>query len=136
MQYTQKELQHIRDTSGDEFVVRVTRADNGRVTEDIAHDVDEALEVSAQRLQRPSTYCVEVFRITSNGTLAPTLGPTFSNARVPVVENLLLREGPVEIWEIFGPEPTRYLVYGVTSSGDPRVCPSLDMARSVAASAL
>lgn len=136
MQYTQKELQHIRDTSGDEFVVRVTRADDGRVVDDIAHDVDEALAVSADLLNRPSTYCTEIFRITSNGTLEPTIGVTFSNARVPVVENLLLKEGPVEIWEIFGPEPTHYLVYGATESGDPRVCPSLDMARSVAASAI
>lgn len=136
MQYTQKELQQIRDTNGDEFVVRVTRADDGRIVDDIAHDVDEALEVSAQRLKRPSTYCVEIFRITSNGTLAPTLGPTFSNVRVPVANTRLLKEGHVEIWEIVGPEPTHYIVYGATESGDPRVCPSLDMARSVAASAL
>lgn len=50
--------------------------------------------------------------------------------------HMLLKEGPVEIWEIVSSEPTHYIVYGVTESGDPRVCPSLDMARSVAASAL
>lgn len=55
---------------------------------------------------------------------------------LPVTKTRLLKEGPVEIWEISGSEPTHYLVYGVASSGDPRVCPSLDMARSVAASAL
>lgn len=135
MQYSPEELQQIFD-NGDEFVVRVTRADDGRVVDDIAHDVDEALEVSAQRLNRPSTYCVEIFRITANGTLAPTLGPTFSTARIPITKTRLLKEGPVEIWEVTGSGPTEYFVYGITASGDPTVCPSLDMARSVAASAL
>jgi len=84
MQYTPTELQQIRDTNGDEFVVRVTRADDGRVVDDIAHDVDEALEVSAQRLRLATTYCVEIFRITSNGILKPTLGPTFGSTHSPV----------------------------------------------------
>jgi len=36
----------------------------------------------------------------------------------------------VEIWEV----DCEFYVYGVLHSGDPRVCPSIGMARSVAAS--
>ncbi len=46
---------------------------------------------------------------------------------------LLFKNGPIEIWsvpEIWGVD---YYVYGVTLSGDPRICPSLGMAREVAA---
>jgi hypothetical protein len=47
---------------------------------------------------------------------------------------LVAKYGPVEIWEVtesYGPD---FYVYGVTENGDPRVCPSLGMAREVAAS--
>jgi hypothetical protein len=45
--------------------------------------------------------------------------------------NLIERyENGVEIWEVDG----EFYVYGVLASGDPRVCPSIGMARSVAAS--
>ncbi len=42
---------------------------------------------------------------------------------------LIAKIGRVEIWEVYG----EYYVYGVTQSGDPRVCPSLGMAREIAA---
>lgn len=44
---------------------------------------------------------------------------------------LIARIGNAEIW-LCGNE---YFVYGVTASGDPRVCPSEDMARAIAQSA-
>jgi hypothetical protein len=44
---------------------------------------------------------------------------------------LLYRFGKIEIWLINGD----FYVYGVMLSGDPRICPSYDMAREVAAGA-
>ena len=41
---------------------------------------------------------------------------------------LIEKHGNIEIWEVDG----EYFVYGLYSSGDPRVCPSLGMAREVA----
>ncbi len=38
-----------------------------------------------------------------------------------------------EIWAITEDYGVDYYVYGVYASGDPRVCPSLSMARDVAA---
>jgi len=49
---------------------------------------------------------------------------------------LVTKYGPVEIWEVTESYGSDFYVYGVTENGDPRVCPSLDMAREVAASAL
>ncbi len=43
---------------------------------------------------------------------------------------LILKNGPIEIWEV----GNEFFVYGVTLSGDPRICPSLGMAHEVAAS--
>ena len=43
---------------------------------------------------------------------------------------LIEKYGNIEIWLVDG----EYYVYGVTLSGDPRVCPSLGLAREVAAS--
>lgn len=45
---------------------------------------------------------------------------------------LIDKYGQIEIWEVDG----EFYVYGVTVGGDPRVCPSLGMAREVAASAV
>ena len=42
---------------------------------------------------------------------------------------LIEKRGQIEIWEVDG----EFYVYGITNSGDPRVCPSLGMAREVAA---
>ncbi|MBN9051561.1 MAG: hypothetical protein J0H78_19045 [Rhizobiales bacterium] len=42
---------------------------------------------------------------------------------------LIEQHGAIEIWQVDG----EFYVYGVTDSGDPRVCPSLGMAREVAA---
>ncbi|MEX2431077.1 MAG: hypothetical protein WD645_04070 [Dehalococcoidia bacterium] len=42
---------------------------------------------------------------------------------------LIEKRNSIEIWLIDG----EYYVYGVTVSGDPRVCPSLGMAREAAA---
>lgn len=44
---------------------------------------------------------------------------------------LIEKRGKIEIWLVDG----ECYVYGVTMSGDPRVCPSLGMAREVAACA-
>lgn len=44
---------------------------------------------------------------------------------------LVAKFGKVEIWEMDG----EFYVYGVTTGGDPRVCPSLGMAHEVAAGA-
>jgi hypothetical protein len=43
---------------------------------------------------------------------------------------LIEKRGKIEIWQV----GNEYYVYGVTVNGDPRVCPSLGMAREVAAS--
>lgn len=45
---------------------------------------------------------------------------------------LIAQYGRIEIWRVDG----EFYVYGVTQSGDPRVCPSLGMAREIAAAAL
>lgn len=44
---------------------------------------------------------------------------------------LIFKNGDVEIWAVTEVHGTDYYVYGVTR--DPRVCPSLSMAREVAA---
>ena len=46
----------------------------------------------------------------------------------------IYQEGDVEIWAVEEAHGTDYYVYGVTES--PRVVPSEDMAREIAASAL
>jgi hypothetical protein len=46
---------------------------------------------------------------------------------------LIFKLGNVEIWSIPETWETDFYVYGVTASGDPRVCPSLGMAHEVAA---
>lgn len=46
---------------------------------------------------------------------------------------LIFKSGPIEIWEITEAYGTEYYVYGVMESGDPRICPSLGMAREIAA---
>lgn len=46
---------------------------------------------------------------------------------------LIEKNGDVEIWQVNEPWGADFYVYGVTNSGDPRVCPSLAMAREVAA---
>lgn len=47
----------------------------------------------------------------------------------------IFSNGTVEIWAVSESWGVDYWVYGVTASGDPRVCPSLDMAHEVAATA-
>jgi hypothetical protein len=43
---------------------------------------------------------------------------------------LIEKRGRIEIWlSRYG----EFFVYGVTASGDPRICPSLGMAREIAA---
>jgi hypothetical protein len=44
---------------------------------------------------------------------------------------LIEKYGRIEIWLMAG----EYYVYGITNSGDPRVCPSIGMARELAAGA-
>jgi hypothetical protein len=46
---------------------------------------------------------------------------------------LIFKNGAIEIWSVNESWGTDYYVYGVTVSGDPRVCPSLGMAHEVAA---
>jgi hypothetical protein len=46
---------------------------------------------------------------------------------------LIFKDGPIEIWTVAESWGVEYYVYGVTIGGDPRVCPSLGMAREVAA---
>ena len=46
---------------------------------------------------------------------------------------LIERRGSVEIWEVTADGVSEWYVYGVMAGGDPRVCPSLGMAREVAA---
>ncbi len=41
--------------------------------------------------------------------------------------------GGIEIWEVSEPYGVEYFIYGVTAGGDPIVCPSIGMAREVAA---
>ena len=45
---------------------------------------------------------------------------------------LIFKSGQIEIWAVTESYGVDYYVYGVMASG-PRVCPSLDMARAVAA---
>lgn len=45
---------------------------------------------------------------------------------------LIYRNGRVQIWAVKEAWGIDYYVYGVLSSGDPRVCPSLGMAYEVA----
>jgi hypothetical protein len=45
---------------------------------------------------------------------------------------LIFKAGKVEIYEVRESYGVEFYVYGVTASGDPRVCPSLAMAREVA----
>lgn len=42
---------------------------------------------------------------------------------------LVFKNGPIEIWSV-GDE---FFVYGVTTGGDPVVCPSIGMAHEIAA---
>lgn len=49
---------------------------------------------------------------------------------------LIFKQGRVEIWEVSEGIGIEYYVYGVTQSGDPKVCPSLGMAQEVAAAGL
>lgn len=44
---------------------------------------------------------------------------------------LIEKRGRVEIWH--DTREDEYYVYGVTMSGDPRICPSIGMAREIAA---
>lgn len=46
---------------------------------------------------------------------------------------LIEKRGIIEIWEVAEVYGSDYYVYGVTVGGDPIVCPSLGMAREVAA---
>lgn len=46
---------------------------------------------------------------------------------------IIYRSGRIEIWEVTEPYGSDYYVYGVTNGGDPIVCPSIGMAREVAA---
>jgi hypothetical protein len=46
---------------------------------------------------------------------------------------LIYRQGRIEIWAVSEAWGIDYWVYGVTASGDPKVCPSLGMAHEVAA---
>jgi len=59
------------------------------------------------------------------GTVSRTAGYRDGKGRM----RLVLKNGPIEIWCV-GDE---YFVYGVTMGGDPVVCPSIGMAREVAA---
>jgi hypothetical protein len=46
---------------------------------------------------------------------------------------LIFKNGAIEIWAVTESYGIEYYVYGVTASGDPKVCPSLGMAHEVAA---
>ena len=46
---------------------------------------------------------------------------------------LIFKQGQIEIWAVNESYGTDYYVYGVTASGDPRICPSIGMAYEVAA---
>ena len=45
---------------------------------------------------------------------------------------LIYKAGKVEVWEVDEEWGKDYYVYGYYQSGDPKVCPSLDMAMSYA----
>jgi hypothetical protein len=47
--------------------------------------------------------------------------------------HLVFKSDVIEIWSVNEAWGTDYYVYGVTASGDPRVCPSIGMAYEVAA---
>jgi hypothetical protein len=47
----------------------------------------------------------------------------------------IYEKGKVAIWEVRELHGTDYYVYGYYNSGDPYVCPSLGMAKEIAASA-
>jgi hypothetical protein len=46
---------------------------------------------------------------------------------------LVFKNSAIEIWSVPESWGTDFYVYGVTASGDPRVCPSIGMAQEVAA---
>lgn len=46
---------------------------------------------------------------------------------------LIETHGNSEIWAVKSPWGLEYYVYGYYTSGDPKVCPSLEMARAYAA---
>lgn len=46
---------------------------------------------------------------------------------------LIEKRGQIEIWEVTEAHGPDYYVYGVTVGGDPVICPSLGMAREIAA---
>lgn len=46
---------------------------------------------------------------------------------------MIFKQGQIEIWAVSEAWGTDYYVYGVTQSGDPKVCPSIGMAYEVAA---
>lgn len=46
---------------------------------------------------------------------------------------LIEKRGNIEIWRVTESYGDDFYVYGITASGDPIVCPSLDMARAKAA---
>jgi hypothetical protein len=46
---------------------------------------------------------------------------------------LIFKHGRIEIWAVNEVWGTDYYVYGISASGDPRVCPSIGMAYEVAA---
>jgi len=46
---------------------------------------------------------------------------------------LIEKNGEMEIWEVTEDGFVEYYVYGYYQSGDPKVCPSLGMAREYAA---
>lgn len=56
-----------------------------------------------------------------------------STMEVEMQVTLIERRGSVEIWEVTADGVSEWYVYGVMAGGDPRVCPSLGMAREVAA---
>ncbi len=49
---------------------------------------------------------------------------------------LIFKSGKVEIWRVVESYGEEFMVYGVTQGGDPIVCPSIGMAREVAAQGL
>lgn len=55
-----------------------------------------------------------------------------SRTRRSAKVQLIFSSGGIEIWAVNETWGTDYYVYGVYASGDPRICPSLDMACEVA----
>jgi hypothetical protein len=49
---------------------------------------------------------------------------------------LIFKVGDVEIWRVVEAYGADFYVYGVMTGGDPVVCPSLGMAREIAARGL